>query len=47
MTTKSKDKVKTKQSVMTTKKFQLVSKYVNYPDWDEKKNARFKELKKI
>ena len=24
---------------MTTKKFQLVSKYANYPAWDEKQNA--------
>ena len=23
----------------TTKKFQLVSKYANYPTWDEKQNA--------
>ena len=25
----------------TTKKFQLVSKYANYPTWDEKQNAPF------
>ena len=24
---------------ITTKKFQLVSKYANYPTWDEKQNA--------
>ena len=24
---------------MTTKKFQLVSKYSNYPTWDEKQNS--------
>ena len=23
----------------TTKKFQLVSKYTNYPTWDEEQNA--------
>ena len=23
----------------TTKKFQLLSKYANYPTWDEKQNA--------
>ena len=42
-TTKSKDKVKTKQDNMTMKltmkKFHLVSKYANYPTWDEKQNA--------
>ena len=42
-TTKSKKKVKRKQSNMTTKKttkkFQLVSKYSNYLSWDEKQNA--------
>ena len=26
---------------ITTKKFQLVSKYANYPTWDEKQNAPF------
>ena len=49
-TTKTKDKVKTKQSNMTTKittkKFQLVSKYANYPTWDEKQNAPKKRKKK-
>ena len=44
-TTKSEKKVKRKQSNMTTKKttkkFQLVSKYANYPTWDEKQNAPF------
>ena len=29
----------------TTKKFQLVSKYANYPTWDEKQNAPFTNLK--
>ena len=29
---------------MTTKKFQLVSKYANYPTWDEKQNAPYKSL---
>ncbi len=24
---------------LSTKKFQLVSKYANYPTWDEKQNA--------
>ena len=42
-TTKTKDKMRTKQSNMTTKittkKFQFVSKYANYPTWDEKQNA--------
>ena len=42
-TTKSKDKVKTKQRNMTTKittkKFHLVNKYANYPTWDEKQNV--------
>ena len=42
-TTKSKDKVKTKQDNMTMKltmkKFHLVSKYANYLTWDEKQNA--------
>ena len=28
----------------TTKKFQLVSKYANYPTWDEKQNAPIKQL---
>ena len=28
----------------TTKKFQLVSKYANYPTWDEKQNAPKKQL---
>ena len=47
---KSKDKVKTKQDNMTMKltmkKFQLVSKYANYPTWDEKQNAPKKRKKK-
>ena len=42
---KSENKVKTKQSNMTMKftmkKFQLVSKYANYPTWDEKQNAPY------
>ena len=42
-TTKTENKLKRKQSNMTmkktTKKFQLVSKYDNYPTWDEKQNA--------
>ena len=29
---------------ITTKKFQLVSKYANYPTWDEKQNAPKKQL---
>ena len=41
--TKTEKKVKRKQSNITTKKtakkFQLVNKYVNYPNWDEKQNA--------
>ena len=45
-TTKTEKKVKRKQSNMTTKKttkkFQLVSKYANYPTWDEKQNAPIK-----
>ena len=28
----------------TTKKFQLVSKYANYPTWNEKQNAPKKQL---
>ena len=28
----------------TTKKFQLVSKYANYPTWDEKQNAPIKKI---
>ena len=43
LTMKSKNKVGTKQTVMTMKltmkKFHLVSKYANYPTWDEKQNA--------
>ena len=31
----------------TTKKFQLVSKYANYPTWDEKQNAPLKNKKEI
>ena len=42
-TMKSKDKVGKKQRVQTMKftmkNFQLVSKYANYPTWDEKQNA--------
>ncbi len=38
-TKKTEKKVKRKYSNMTTKKFQLVSKYANYPTWDEKQNA--------
>ena len=42
---KSKDEVGKKQRVqtmkLTMKKFQLVSKYANYPTWDEKQNAPF------
>ena len=42
-TTKSKDKVRTKLTFLSTKfstkKFYLVSKYANYPNWDEKQNA--------
>ena len=30
----------------TTKKFQLVSKYANYPTWDEKQNAPFQLIRK-
>ena len=45
---KSKKKVGTKQAVLamkfTMKKFQLVSKYANYPTWDEKQNAPNKLL---
>ena len=26
---------------ITTKKFHLVSKYANYPTWDEKQNTPF------
>ena len=26
---------------ITTKKFQLVSKYANYPTWDEKQNTPY------
>ena len=44
-TMKSKDKVGKKQRVQTMKftmkNFQLVSKYANYPTWDEKQNAPF------
>ncbi len=32
---------------ITTKKFQLVSKYANYPTWDEKQNAPKKKKEKI
>ena len=42
-TTKSEKKLKKKQSTIkskrTTKKFQLVGKYANYPTWDEKQSA--------
>ena len=42
-TMKSKDEVGKKQRVQTMKntmkKFHLVSKYANYPTWDEKQNA--------
>ena len=42
-TMKSKDEVRKKQRVQTMKftmkKFHLVSKYANYPTWDEKQNA--------
>ena len=31
---------------ITTKKFQLVSKYGNYPTWDEKQNAPYKFRRK-
>ena len=28
----------------STKKFHLVSKYANYPTWDEKQNAPLKQI---
>ena len=29
---------------LTMKKFHLVSKYANYPTWDEKQNAPIKKI---
>ena len=32
---------------MTTKKYQLVNKYANYPTWDEKQNAPYLFIKGV
>ncbi len=46
---KSEKKLKRKYKIATMefamKEFQLVRKYANYPNWDEKQNAPFNYLK--